>query len=41
VLVFAPPFDEVIQASFPPAQKEENVVSYFPFQNFDDALFHD
>jgi hypothetical protein len=41
VLVFAPPFDEVIQASIPPAQEEENVVSYFPFQILDDALFHD
>jgi hypothetical protein len=41
VLVFAPPFDEVIQASIPPAQEEENVVSHFPFQVFDDALFYD
>jgi hypothetical protein len=32
VMVFAPPFDEVIQASIPPAQEEENVVSHFPFQ---------
>jgi hypothetical protein len=41
VLVSAPPFDEVIQASIPPAQEEENVVSHFPFQDFDDALFYD
>jgi hypothetical protein len=36
-LVFAPPLDEVIQASIPPAQEEKNVVSYTPSQVFDDA----
>jgi hypothetical protein len=41
VLIFAPPFDEFIQASFPPAHEEENVVSYTPFQVFDVALFYD
>jgi hypothetical protein len=41
VLVFAPPFDKVIQASIPPTQEEDNVVSHFPFQDFDDALFYD
>jgi hypothetical protein len=33
------PFDEVIQAFDAPAQQEANMVSYFPFQDFDDALF--
>jgi hypothetical protein len=41
VLVSTPPFDEVIQASIPPTHEEENVVSHFPFQDFDDALFYD
>jgi hypothetical protein len=41
VMVSAPPFDEVIQASIHPTQEEENVVSHFPFQVFDDALFYD
>jgi len=40
VLMSAPPYDEVIRASIPPAQEEEDLVSHFPFQNFDDALFH-
>jgi hypothetical protein len=35
------PFDEVIQAFDAPAQQEVNTVSYFPFQDFDDALFYD
>jgi hypothetical protein len=35
------PFDEVIQAIDAPAQQEVNTVSYFPFQDFDDALFYD
>ena len=39
--VFAPPFDEVIQASIPPAHEENNVVSYTPFQKFNIVLFHD
>jgi hypothetical protein len=33
--------DEVVQDLFPPAQKEEDEVSHFPFQVFDDALFYD
>jgi hypothetical protein len=41
VSIFSPPFDEVIQASIPPAHEEKNVVSYTPFQVFDVALFHD
>jgi hypothetical protein len=41
VLVSTPPFDEVIQASIPPTHEEENMVSYTPFQDFDDALFYD
>jgi hypothetical protein len=40
-VLVSPPFDEVIQASTPPTQEEENVVSHFPFQVFDDALFYD
>jgi hypothetical protein len=40
MLVSAPPFDEVIQDFIPPAQEEENVVSHFPFQVFDDTLFY-
>jgi hypothetical protein len=35
------PFDEVIQATDTPAQQEVNTISYFPFQDFDDALFYD
>jgi hypothetical protein len=35
------PFDEVIQAIDAPAQQEVNTVRYFPFQDFDDALFYD
>jgi hypothetical protein len=35
------PFNEVIQDIYAPAQQEVNMVSYFPFQNFDDALFYD
>jgi hypothetical protein len=35
------PFDEAIQAIDAPAQQEVNTVSYFPFQDFDDALFYD
>ena len=34
-------FHEVIQAFDAPAQQEVNMVSYFPFQDFDDALFYD
>jgi hypothetical protein len=35
------PSDKVIQAIDAPAQQEVNTVSYFPFQDFDDALFYD
>jgi len=35
------PFDEAIQAIDAPAQQKVSTVSYFPFQNFDDALFYD
>jgi hypothetical protein len=35
------PFDEVIQAIDPPTQQDMNTISYFPFQDFDDALFYD
>jgi hypothetical protein len=41
VLVSSLPFDEDIQASVPPAHQEENMISYNPFKNFDDTLFHD
>jgi hypothetical protein len=40
-MMHALPFNEVIQAIDAPAQQEVNTVSYFPFQNFDDALFYD
>jgi hypothetical protein len=36
-----PPPDEAIHEPFPPAQEEENEVSCFPFQDFDNTLFHD
>jgi hypothetical protein len=35
------PLDEDVQTSAPPAHQEENMMSYNPFENFDDALFHD
>jgi hypothetical protein len=35
------PFDEVIQAFDSPTQEEVNMVSCFPFQDFDDDLFCD
>ena len=35
------PFDEVIQGFDALAQQEVNTVSYFPFQDFDDALFYE
>jgi hypothetical protein len=37
----APPYDEPIHEPFPPTQQEENEVSFFPFQDFDNTLFHD
>jgi hypothetical protein len=36
----APPY-EVIHQPFPPTQQEENEVSFFPFQDFDNTMFHD
>ena len=35
------PFDEIIQAIDAPTQQEVNMVSHFPFQDFDDSLFYD
>jgi hypothetical protein len=35
------PFDEVIQAIDAPSYQEVITVSYFPFQDVDDALFYD
>jgi hypothetical protein len=35
------PFNEVIQILEAPAREEVNMISYFPFQDFDDALFYD
>ena len=35
-----PPSDEAIRDPIPPTQKEEDEVSHFPFQVFDDALFY-
>jgi hypothetical protein len=37
----APPSDEAIRNPIPPAQEEEDEVSHFPFQVFDDTLFYD
>jgi hypothetical protein len=33
--------DEDIQAAFPPTHQEENTMSYAPFEDLDDNLFHD
>ena len=41
VLMCAPPSDEAIHEPIPPAQEEEDEVSHFPFQVFDDTLFCD
>jgi len=41
VLVSSLPFDEDIQVFVPPANQEENMISYNPFKKFDDTLFHD
>jgi hypothetical protein len=38
--VFSLPLDEDIQISSSPTHQEENMMSYNPFENFDDALFH-
>jgi hypothetical protein len=40
-LVITPASDEALQDSISPAQDEENEVSHFPFQSFDDTLFYD
>ena len=37
----APPSDEAIQNPIFPAQEEEDEVSHFPFQVFDNTLFYD
>jgi hypothetical protein len=39
--VTTPQSDEALQGLVPPAQDEENEVSPFPFQFFDDTLFYD
>jgi hypothetical protein len=39
--VTAPQSDEALQDLVPPTQDEENEVSHFPFQFFDDTLFYD
>jgi hypothetical protein len=39
--VTPPQSDEALQDPIPPAQDEENEVSHFPFQFFDDTLFYD
>jgi hypothetical protein len=41
VLMSAPPSNEAIQEPIPPAQEEEDEVSHFPFQVFDDTVFCD
>jgi hypothetical protein len=40
-LVTAPPSDEALQDPIRPVKNEENEVSYFPFEIFDDTLFYD
>jgi hypothetical protein len=37
----APPPNEAIHKPSPPAQQQDDKVSFFPFQDFDDTLFHD
>jgi hypothetical protein len=41
IVMCDPPFDEAIQNPFPPAKEEEDEVSHFPFQVFNDTLFYD
>jgi hypothetical protein len=36
-----PPSDKAIHKPFLPAQQQDNEVSFFPFQDVDDTLFHD
>jgi hypothetical protein len=40
-MMHALPFNEVIQILEAHAQEEVNTISYFRFQDFDDALFYD
>jgi len=35
------PLDEVIHKPSPPTQQQDDKVGLFPFQDFDDTLFHD
>jgi hypothetical protein len=35
------PIDEEIHKTSPPAPQQDDKVSFFPFQDFDDTLFHD
>jgi hypothetical protein len=39
--VFSLPLDEDIQTFVSPTHQEEKIMSYNPFENFDDALIHD
>ena len=41
VSMCSPPYDEAIHELVPPTQEEENEVSHFPFQDFDNTLFYD
>jgi hypothetical protein len=36
-----PPSNEAIQETIPPAQEEEDEVSHFPFQVFNDTILYD
>jgi hypothetical protein len=38
VSTYASPFDEAIHKPFSPAQQQDDEVSFFPFQDFDDTL---
>jgi hypothetical protein len=39
-LTCALPSDEAVHEPFPPTQQQNDEVSCFPFQDFDDTLFH-
>ena len=39
--ICAPPFDAAIHEPFPSTQEEEDEVSHFPCQYFDETLFYD
>jgi hypothetical protein len=41
VSTYAPPSDESIQEPVPPARQNDNEVSFFPFQDSNNTLFHD